>query len=80
MYADFCVMQIDGVNVVYFQFTHLLSRPRYVGNALSILCVLKESEIRVTMYNYFGVCCLYDDDEGKKQGETRCRHKAYSCR
>ena len=37
----FRAMRIDGVSVVYFQFTHLLDRPRYVEDMYLYLCTEK---------------------------------------
>ena len=65
-------MQIDGISVVYFQFMHLLGRPRYVGDVYLYLC----TEVRVLVCV---LCCMWDENEGKGEGETWCRHIAYSC-
>ena len=48
MYFWFRAMWIDDVTVVYFRFTHLLGRSRYVGDVYLYLCT-KRSEARVTV-------------------------------
>ena len=50
-------MQIDGINVVYFQFMHLLSRPCYVGDVYLYLCI-ERSKVRVTVCVLVFVVCV----------------------
>ena len=75
----FRAMQVVGVSAVYFRFTHLLGRPRYMGMCIYI-CVLNEDKLRVTVCVtvLYCKCCMWDD-EGKGEGETLCRHITYSC-
>ena len=40
-YFGFRDMRINGDNMIYFRFTHLLGRPRHAGTCICI-CVLKE--------------------------------------
>ena len=75
--------QTDGVNLVYFRFTLLLGRPRYLGGGDLYLYLCSErSEVRVTAcVILFAVymCCTWDDEK-KGEGETRCRLIACSSR
>ena len=52
-----CVFQIPhkALSVVYFQFTHLLGRPRYVGNVY-LYCALEASEVMVTICVIIVLC------------------------
>ena len=67
-------MALSGV---YFQITHRMGRPQYVWG--EYLCsVLEKVEVRVTVS--VSVCVVWDDDERKGEGETRCRIIACSSR
>ena len=44
----FRATRADGVSVVYFRFTHLLNRPRYVGDVYLYL-YNERTEVRVTV-------------------------------
>ena len=44
----FSAMQIDGDTVIYFRFTHLLGRPRYMNDVYLYLST-ERSEVRVTV-------------------------------
>ena len=64
-------------NVFYFPFTHRLDRAHYVWNEY-MYSILEEVEVRATVS--VTVCVVWDDDERKGEGETRCRPIAYSSR
>ena len=40
----FRAMRIYGVSVVYFQFTHLLGKPRYMGDMYLYLCTERSED------------------------------------
>ena len=48
---------MDGVSVVYFRFTHLLSRSRYVGDIFLDLYT-KRRGVMVTVYVIIFVVCV----------------------
>ena len=52
MCFGFRAMRIDGISLVYFRFTHLLGRSRYVGDVYLYLCT-KRSEVRLIVYVTF---------------------------
>ena len=66
-----------ALSVVYFQTTHRLGRPHYVSDEY-LYSVLEKVEVRVTVS--VTVCVVWDDDERKREGETRCRLIACSFR
>ena len=60
----FRALRIDGDSVIYFQFTHLLGRPRYTGDVYLYLCT-ERIEVRVTICVIVFVlimCCIWDDE------------------
>ena len=64
-----------ALGVVYFRFTHRLGRPHYVWDEY-LYSVREKIAVRVTVS--VTVCVVWDDDERKGEGETRCRHIAHS--
>ena len=70
-----------ALSVVYFQFTHRLGRPHYVWDEY-LYSVLEKVEVRMTVSVMFVYCncAVWDDDETKGEGETRCRLIACSSR
>ena len=62
-----------ALSVIYFRITHRLGRPHYVWEEYLLQCI-GESSVRVTVYvSVCLVCVVWDDDERKGEGETRCR-------
>ena len=56
----FLSMRIDGDSVVYFRFTHILGRPRYVGGCLSVFGYWKTRSYGDCMCNcFFSVSVFY---------------------
>ena len=66
-----------ALSVVYFQFTHHLGRPHYVWDEY-LYSVLDKVEVKMTVC--VTVCVVWDDDDRKGEGETRCRLLACSSR
>ena len=66
-----------GLSVVYFRITHRLGRPHYVWDEY-LYSVWEKIEVRVTVS--VTVCVMWNDDERKGEGETRCRLIACSSR
>ena len=66
-----------ALSVVYFQFTHRLGRPHCVWDEY-LYSVLEKVEVRMTVC--VTVCVVWDDDDRKGEGETRCRLIACSSR
>ena len=66
-----------ALSVVYFQITHRLGRPHYVWDEY-LYSVREKVEVRLTVS--VTVCVLWNDDERKEEGETRCRLIACSSR
>ena len=58
-----------ALSVVYFRITHCLGRPHYMWHEF-LYSVLEKVEVRVTVS--VTVCVVWDDDERKREGETRC--------
>ena len=66
-----------ALSVVYFRNTHRLGRPHYVWDEY-LYCVWEKVEVRVTVS--VTVFVVWNDDERKGEGETRCRLIACSSR
>ena len=66
-----------ALSAVYFRITHRLVRSHYVWDEY-LYSVLEKIEVRVTVC--VTVCVVWDDDERKGEGETRCRLIACSSR
>ena len=66
-----------ALSLVYFRITHRLGRPHYVWDEY-LYSVLEKVEVRVTVS--VTVCVVWDDDERKGEGETRCRLRPCSSR
>ena len=66
-----------ALSVVYFLIMHHLGRPHYVWYEY-LYSVLEKLEVRVTVC--VTVCVVWDEDERKGEGETRCRLIACSSR
>ena len=66
-----------ALNVVCFRITYHLGRPHYVWDEY-LYSVWEKAEVRVTVSVI--VCAVWDDDERKGEGETRCRLIACSSR
>ena len=66
-----------ALSVVYFRITHFLGRPHYVCDEY-LYSVREKVEVRMTVS--VTVCVVWDDDERKGAGETRCRLIACSSR
>ena len=71
-----------ALSVVYFPIMHRLGKPHYVWDEY-LYSILEEVEVRVT--ECVTVCVVYnsvvwDDDERKGEGETRCLLIACSSR
>ena len=66
-----------ALSVVYFRIMHRLGRPHYVWGEY-LYSVLEKVQVRVTVC--VTICVVWDDDERKGEGETRCRLIAYSSR
>ena len=66
-----------ALSVVYFLIMHRLGRPHYVWDEY-VYSVREKVEVRVTVG--VTVCVVWDDDERKGEGETRCRLIACSSR
>ena len=54
-YFGFHATWIDGATVVYFRFTHLLSRQSYMGDGY-LYCLLKEGNVYVIAFVLCVVC------------------------
>ena len=59
-----------ALSVVYFRITHCFGRPHYVWDEY-LYSVWEKVEVRVTVS--VTVCVVWNDDERKGEGETRCR-------
>ena len=70
-----------ALSVVYFQITHRVGRPHYAWDEY-LYIILEKVEVRVTVCVIVCVvlCVVWDDDEMKGEGETRCRLIACSSR
>ena len=66
-----------ALSVVYFRITHRLGRTHYVWDEY-LYSVREKVEVRVTVS--VTVCVVWNDDERKGEGETRCRLIACSSR
>ena len=62
-----------ALSVVYFRITHRLGRPHYVWDEY-LYSVREKVEVRVTVSVTVCVVLLFvwDDDEWKGEGDTRC--------
>ena len=59
-----------ALSVVYFRITHRLGRPHYMWDEY-LYSVWEKVEVGVIVS--VTVCVVWDDDERKGEGETRCR-------